>query len=223
MIPLLQKHKWALVPSDAILRRIKELFFLNHENAPCHRLSFLDVSSITGYQFQVLTSPKVIPFAEEYEYRFLCLNVKETPPFYIQGKRYDYPFNKPPAVWSTLHPCFAIPSAINFYERNFDVLDTSSKVDKTEALCQEISLGLNRHLFLSWVRTASTKVLGRPVPSARRDPPDSKPIVYSKVYKAFGQKQTKTVGQRKRKLSDSTTTSADDEAPPPKRRSPRFT
>lgn len=49
MIELLQQHKWALMPSDTILERINELFLLNHENAPRHRLKFTDVSFVIGY------------------------------------------------------------------------------------------------------------------------------------------------------------------------------
>ena len=49
MISLFQQGRWALIPSPEALSRIKELFFLNHENTPRHRLMFTDVGYAVGY------------------------------------------------------------------------------------------------------------------------------------------------------------------------------
>lgn len=123
---------------------------------------------------------QAIPVEAEYEYQFYCPNVKKVPPFYVQGKRYAYPFTDLPSVWSTLHPCFAIPSALRYYGYNFDAMK-AKKMSEADVLCLDIDLLLRRHLYLSWVKTVKTKDLGRPMPSARRDPPDTNPIVRPKL------------------------------------------
>lgn len=57
-------------------------------------------------------------------------------------------------------------------------------MSEADVLCLDIGLSLRRHLYLSWVKTVKTKDLGRPMPSARRDPPSANPIVRPKLLKA---------------------------------------